>query len=226
MISQPLYVVLNFYLFISLTQSQDFVSFDLQSSMLQNVRTWISQPGAFDEAMKALLSATGDPSIFQLDNFDPSTLISDPLDEIEVSMGQTIPYSFDSAFTPDFSGFDLSGSSTIGSQSPTDDITEYASFSGDADHSSLDHESYNADDFINFDGILTLPPILSPVDMPTTSQRLDQMSGALQPTPYAPPAGASHSSTRRVAGSWKPSFVVTDSPIDVSPPRSWGISAT
>jgi hypothetical protein len=225
---------LNFYLFnISFTQSQDFVSFDLQPAVLQNVRTWINQPGAFDDAMRALLSVTGDQSIFQLDNFDPNTLLSNPSGEIEVSMGQPAPYPFDSTFIPDFSGFDFSGSSTTASQttaagqSPTDEVAEYASFlSGHANYSSLDYESYNADDFINFDGFPTLNPAVSPADMPTTSQPLEQTSEMPQPTPYAPPAGAAHSSTRRVAGSWKPSFAISDSPIEVSPPRSWGVPAT
>jgi hypothetical protein len=226
--------MLSFSLFnVSFTQPQDFVSFDLQPIALQNVRSWISEPGAFDEAMQALLSATGDPSIFQLDNFDASTLTSNPLGEIEVSMGQPVPYPFDSSFIPDFSGFDFSDSSTMASQtsaahigSSTDEAAEYTSlFSGNTIYSSLDHDSYNADDFINFDGVPTSTLTISPGNMPSTSQLFDRTLETLQPTPYAPPAGAAHSSTRRVAGSWKPSFAISDSPIDVSPPRSWGVPA-
>lgn len=226
--------MLSFYLYnISLTQSQDFVSFGLQPITLQNVRSWITEPGAFDEAMQALLSATGDPSIFQLDNFDANTLTSNPSGEIEVSMGNSTPYPFDSSFIPDFSGFDFSGPSTMtsqtlaaNSQSPTDEAAEYTSlFSGNVMYSPLDPENYNADDFINFDGGAALFQTNPSADTLSTSQPLDQTSERLHPTPYAPPAGAVYSSTRRVAGSWKPSFAISDSHMDASPPRSWGVPA-
>jgi len=210
--------------------TSDFVSFDLQPIALQNVRSWISEPGVFDEAIQALLSATGDPLIFQLDNFDASALTANPSGEIEVSMGQSALYPFDPSFIPDFSGFNFAESSTTVSQtftansiSPTDEAAHYASvFSGNTLYSSLDHDSYNAADFINFDGVPDSISI-SPADIPSPSQLLDQTSETLQSTPYLPPAGATHSSTRRVAGSWKPSFAIYDSPIDVSPPRSWGV---
>lgn len=213
--------------------ASDFVSFGLQPITLQNVRSWITEPGAFDEAMQALLSATGDPSIFQLDNFDANTLTSNPSGEIEVSMGNSTPYPFDSSFIPDFSGFDFSGPSTMtsqtlaaNSQSPTDEAAEYTSlFSGNVMYSPLDPENYNADDFINFDGGAALFQTNPSADTLSTSQPLDQTSERLHPTPYAPPAGAVYSSTRRVAGSWKPSFAISDSHMDASPPRSWGVPA-
>ena len=214
-------------------QPQDFVSFDLQPNALQNVRSWINEPGTFDEAMQALLSATGDPSIFQLDNLDASALVTNPSGEIEVSMGQPAPYPFDSSFIPDFSGFSFTESSTMVSQtfpansiSPTDEAAHYATLcSGNTVYPSLDHNIYNPEDFINFDGVPSSNSAVSPVNIPSTSQLLDQTSETLQSTPYLPPAGAAHSSTRRVAGSWKSSFAILDSPLDVSPPRSWGVPA-
>jgi hypothetical protein len=214
---------LSFYRFIiSLTQLQDFVSFDLQPNALQNVRNWMNEPGAFNQAMQVLLSATGDPSIFQLDNFDANALTSNPLGEIEVSMGQPTPYPFD--LIPDFSGFDFNLSSTTAShitadsRTSIDETTDF--FSGNVIYS--DHETYNADDFINFDGVPSLDATGSPADMPSTSQILDRTSETLHTTPYAPPSGAVHSSTRRAATSWKPSF---NSHVEVSPPRSWGVPA-
>ena len=195
----------------------------------------MNEAGAFDEAIQALLSATGHPSIFQLDNFDASVLTSNPSGEIEVSMGQQAPYSFDSGFIPDFSGFDFTGtagSSAMSSQiitgnglSPTDESPDFASLFPDALCSPTELDVYNADDFIDFDGSAHITSS-STVETLGTSQAADTISGTRPPVPYIPPAGAAYSSTRRVAGSWKPSFATLDSPIDVSPPRSWGVPAT
>lgn len=222
--------MLSFYLFgVSLTQLQDFLSFDLQPIALENVRSWLSEPGAFDQAMEALLSVTGDPSIFQLANFDASTLTSNPMGEIEVSMGQSTHYSFDSAFPPyfDFSGplTMASQATAVNSQPPTDEASEFSSLlSNDSICSGLGHEAYNADDFINFDYDISNSTV-SPPGMPSTPHSFEQPLETPQFTPYTPPSGAAHSSTRRVAGSWKSSFVIPDSRIDVSPPRSWGVPA-
>jgi hypothetical protein len=215
---------LTFYRFIiSLTPLQDFGSLDLQPIALQNVRTWLNKPGAFDQAMQVLFQATGDPSIFQLDNFDPNTLTSDPLGEIEVSMGQPTPYPFD--LIPDFSGFDFnSPSTTADSQTSINESTELSSFFSGIIYP--DQETYNADDFINFDGVPSLDPTGSPSDMPSTSQIFDRTSETLHCTPYAPTSSAAQPSTHRAATSWKPSLAIADSHIEVNPPRSWGVPAT
>ena len=82
-------------------------------------------------------------------------------------------------------------------------------------------------------------PTVSPDPLPTTvaPQQLRLQSPQVAPampiftqmtntstvasgTPYVPPAGAIHSSTRRVAGSWKPSFVIPPSQME-EPVQSW-----
>jgi hypothetical protein len=216
---------------MTLTQLQDFLSFDLQPIAIENVRNWLGEPGAFDEAMQALLSVTGDPSIFQLANFDASALTSNPMGEIEVSMGQPSNYSFNPAFLSsefDFSGplnFMTSQATAVNSQPPTHEASGFPSLlSNNSIHSGLEQEAYNADDFINFDYNISNSTV-SPTDTPSTSHSLEQSLETPQFAPYIPPSGAAQSFARRVAGSWKPSFVVPDSHIDVSPPRSWGVPA-
>ncbi|EGO25371.1 hypothetical protein SERLADRAFT_437126 [Serpula lacrymans var. lacrymans S7.9] len=93
---------------------EEFLSFDFSSFGNQsNILGWSpSNPGdefIAQDSMQALLSATGDPSIFQLDDFDPQMLLANPLGELEVAMGpqpqQLLQSYFDSQDL--FGNFDL-----------------------------------------------------------------------------------------------------------------------
>jgi hypothetical protein len=78
-------------------------------------------------------------------------------------------------------------------------------------------ESYNADEFLNFDG--NASDASSTQAAPVEEARPSDTA-----RPYIPPSGAFLSSTRRVGGTWgRPPPA---SPVDQSPPRSaWGVHA-
>lgn len=217
---------------------QDHVSFEIQSLSMQNMHPWMpcDDTSGFDESMQALLSGTGDPSIFQLSNFD-TNLISNPTGEIEVSMGQ-FPFAFDAQnnFLPqDFANFDFSHlNPDIPGSLPIDPSPGFSSLFPTLDSSSIEYNgSYDADAFINYDDQGPLEPPASRVassvrSLPVqqTEERPSGMAVSPSTAPYAPPPGAAYSSTRRVAGSWKPSFAIVDSALDHSPPRAWGVPAS
>lgn len=167
---------------------------------------WMSTEGMFDDSMFAMLSATGDPAIFQLDNFNVDSLLDNPSAPIEVSMGQM------NSITP----FDFSEVDFLGSQPFNNTIEPSLLFN-------------NPDEYINFDP----SPLDSAASRsnsfqhvaPTPMVEQRQSASPTAPTPYVPPAGAAYTSTRRVAASWKPQYAIDDSPIDTSPPRAWGVSA-
>ncbi|TFK75332.1 hypothetical protein BDN72DRAFT_787252 [Pluteus cervinus] len=216
----------------------DFVSFNLDSNMVNNMQSWFEQnSSAFDATLQAFLSSTGDPSIFQLSNFDPQSLATNPTGEIEVSLGQVaFPYETDSSGhqLPDFSSFTFVSPTADPNPVPAletpihsvDPLAhDFTKFFSDTE-APLDYSSYNADDYLNFDN----STISDDSHAPTPVER--RVSGGAPLTPavipsssYVPPAGAAYSSTRRVAGSWKPPFHAADSPLDHSPPRPWGVPA-
>jgi len=210
------------------------------------VQPWMTSEGTseFEQSIHALLSATGDPSIFQLSHFDPNSLTSHPSGEIEVSMGQ-LHFPFETQpsqlSSPDFSNFDfgsLSGPSsshyldnTNTGISPVDHTTDLASLfpSHAVDPTSSASENVDFSSYLNFDDV---PPDVTP-SRHTQSQSMPPIEQqAIETTttpsaPYIPPAGAAYSSTRRVGASWKSSFTTApDSPIDHSPPRQWGVPAS
>ncbi|KAF9230518.1 hypothetical protein BU15DRAFT_83526 [Melanogaster broomeanus] len=68
-----------------------------------------------------------------------------------------------------------------------------------------------------------LPPAQHAHPMPIFTQMTN--TAIADVNSYVPPAGAIHSSTRRVAASWKPSFAVPDSPVE-QPAQPWDLSAS
>ncbi|KAJ7128884.1 hypothetical protein C8R43DRAFT_957402 [Mycena crocata] len=199
--------------------SQEFLSFDVPNPMT----SWNGHnPGEFDD-IQAILSATGDPSIFQLSDFDPQTLLDHPTGQLEISLGQMSFPGFDDPI-PNLSDFPYylpqSYSADIG---PTDMGGELASlFPHMGDSTLAPHEfngNYNGDEFLNFDE--------NSSDLSRSVLPGEQRSSDATSQPYVPPAGAIHSSTRRVAGSWaRPPRFSSNSPVEQSPTRAaWGVHA-
>lgn len=193
---------------------QEFLSFDLPQT-----NSWPGHESSEFNDIQAILSATGDPSIFELSNFDPQSLLDHPTGQLEVSLGQMnfpgfedsipnmsdFPYFSSQPYTTDIGPTELPGDFYF---PPVDAPTSIShDFSG----------SYNADDFLNFDG--NASDVSSSQSAPPAEEPSDT------PRPYVPPSGAAFSSTRRVGGSWgRPP--PSDSPIDQSPPRTtWSVHA-
>ncbi|KAJ7497114.1 hypothetical protein FB451DRAFT_967132, partial [Mycena latifolia] len=65
--------------------AQEFLSFDLPNPQ---TTSWTGHDSSDYNDIQAILSATGDPSVFQLSNFDPQSLLDHPTGQLEVSLGQ------------------------------------------------------------------------------------------------------------------------------------------
>ncbi|KAJ7502787.1 hypothetical protein B0H11DRAFT_1711498 [Mycena galericulata] len=188
---------------------QEFLSFDLPNPQMND---WTEQ----NLDIQAFLSATGDPSIFQLTGFDPESLLQHPTGQLEVSLGEITFPSFDDPIPnlsdfPHFSpqrtefGSDMAGLFPAVMEPST---PAFHDFGG----------NYNADEFINFDE--------NSSDSSMSREPPVEQRSPVTPRPYVPPAGAAFSSTRRVAGSWRPPSFSTPSPIEQSPTRSpWSVHA-
>ncbi|KAJ7675097.1 hypothetical protein B0H17DRAFT_1140526 [Mycena rosella] len=200
-------------------RTQEFLSFDLPNPQ---INSWTGHNSSDYADIQAILSATGDPSIFQLSNFDPQTLLDHPTGQLEVSLGQMAFPGFDDPI-PNLSDFPYYDPQpypiNTGANEFEGDFTLFPSIEA---HPAPSHEfsgNYNADDFLNFDENASDATSTRPAPV---GQRTSETS-----RPYAPPAGAALSSTRRVAGSWsRPPVFATNSPIEQSPTRStWGVHA-
>lgn len=173
-----------------------------------------------EDSLQALLSATDDPSIFQVHNFDANSLNANPTGQLELSIGQ-IPtnYEAESYFGNSFNGFgfNLHGYGSEGQMASTDQ-SDFSFFSPDMALS--DMGSFAGEEFITYDDSV---PLSSMPPTPSTQLQVVSEHEIHHPTPYVPPAGAVHSSNRRAAGSWKIS-AVPDSPIEHNP-LAWGVPA-
>jgi hypothetical protein len=172
--------------------------------------------GLFPDALTALLNGTNQSDIFELGNFNPDDLLSDPQGEIEVSMGQLPSSSW--LQMPMFGGpCDLSdfSSSTAGPSCSTagpaetffPDLFPMIDTSSSSDNNTIFQ-------YLDFD---QEPGCNRTVSMHEATPPKALSSAA----PYTPPAGAAFSSTRRVAATWKPAFTGSfETPVDTSP-RQW-----
>lgn len=164
------------------------------------------------------MSATDDPSIFQVHNFDANSLNANPTGQLELSIGQ-IPtnYEAESYFGNSFNGlgFNLHCYGSEGQMASTD-LPDFSFLPTDL--ALTDMGSFTGEEFITYDDSLS-----SLSSMPPTPSTQFQEHEIHHPTPYVPPAGAAHSSNRRAAGSWKIS-AVPDSPIEHNP-LAWGVPA-
>ncbi|KIK09377.1 hypothetical protein K443DRAFT_1017 [Laccaria amethystina LaAM-08-1] len=176
-----------------------------------------------EDSLQALLSATDDPSIFQVHNFDASSLNANPTGQLELSIGQ-IPtnYEADSYFGNSFNGlgFNLYGYGSEG-QMASSDQPDFSFLSTDI--ALTDMGSFTGEEFITYDDAPSSVPLSSMPPTPSTQLQVVSEHEIHHPIPYVPPAGAVHSSNRRAAGSWKIS-AVPESPIEHNL-LAWGVPA-
>ena len=169
------------------------------------------------------MSATDDPSIFQVHNFDANSLNANPTGQLELSIGQ-IPtnYEAESYFGNSFNGlgFNLHGYGSEG-QMASSDQPDFSFLSTDI--ALTDMGSFAGEEFITYDDSLSSVPLSSIPPTPSTQLQVVSEHEIHHPTPYVPPSGAVHSSNRRAAGSWKIS-AVPDSPIEHNP-LAWSVPA-
>ncbi|KAJ7782872.1 hypothetical protein B0H16DRAFT_471606 [Mycena metata] len=192
------------------SQGQEFLSFDLPQN--NSLHSWGGDASSDYTDIQAILSATGDPSVYQLSNFDPQSLLDHPTGQLEVSLGQMNFPGFDDPI-PNLSDFPYYISPPDGG--PPEFAGDFSSLFSSVDPTTQDYSgSYNADDFLNFDA----PDASSSRPAPAVEQPSPEAS-----RPYVPPSGAALASTRRVGGRWYPP---PSSPIEQSPPRSaWSVHA-
>jgi hypothetical protein len=227
--------------------SKEYVTFDLPASIQQSIPGWLqgAEGSSFEETLQALLSSTGDPSVYQLSNVSSDDIINRPLEEIEVSMGEMPftthdPFNFDTNL--DFSSFMAQSQDQSTVTSSAQDmqplLQDFSVLFSDKpmDQSQRDFSSSDSNIFqyINLEPTLKDDDSPDTAAYPTPSPQNEKIiakpattPSTSQHTPYTPPAGAALSSTRRVAANWKPSFSGRpDSPVDHSPPQQWGVSAS
>ena len=177
------------------------------------MQAWLQQTGdvQLTESFQAMLSSTGDPSVYQLHNFDSNALTTDPNAELEISIGSMFQQS------PSFLDSLFPGSAI---QPPAVQAT--------ANNYYFNPDDFSIDDFLNYDP--TAPSLNTSV--PDTPSTLVLAGSTLEtrpssaPTPYVPPTGAAFSSNRRVGASWKgSSYHAMNSPIEHSPPRAIQVPA-
>ncbi|KAJ6497877.1 hypothetical protein C8R45DRAFT_899415 [Mycena sanguinolenta] len=195
-------------------QAPEFLTINVPQQQLH----WTGQDSSDFSDLHAILSATGDPSIFELSNFDPQLLLDNPTGPLEVSLGQ-MDFPFGDPI-PNMADLPYYGSQSYAADaSPTDFHSDLASLfplmNSSAPTSNDFGGSYNADDFLNLDGNTSDTALA-----PAVEQRSPETTPS-RPT-YVPPSGAAHSSTRRVGGKWRPP---PESPVEQSPPTSWGVHA-
>ncbi|KAF7375984.1 HMG box domain-containing protein [Mycena sanguinolenta] len=195
-------------------QVQDYLTITVPQQQMQ----WPGQDSSDFNDLHAILSATGDPSIFELSNFDPQILLDNPTGPLEVSLGQ-MDFPFGDPI-PNMADLPYYGSqSYVPDPSPTTDFqSDLASLFPLLNSAPTSNDfggNYNADDFLNLDGN---PSDTAPA--PAVEQRSPETTPG-RPA-YVPPSGAAQSSTRRVGGKWRPP---PESPVDQSPPTSWGVHA-
>ncbi|KAJ7647508.1 hypothetical protein FB45DRAFT_1051980 [Roridomyces roridus] len=178
---------------------QDFLTLELPSAQLDD---WTTH---FD--FQSFLSSTGDSNIFELNNFDPQTLLDQPRGPLEVTLGELGALPFEDPIAD--LGFNFSPTHT---DFGGDMLAPGAYFQQAALPASQDMGLYNPDEFITY-GDNSTDGATSPQSSPPTT------SATATVRPYAPPPGAANASSRRVGGKWNPPSYSPDSP------TSWGVQA-
>ena len=186
----------------------------MPQTAVDHLQAWLQQSSDvhLTESFQAMLSSTGDPSVYQLHNFDSSALTTDPNAELEISIGNIFPSqnNLESIFP----------NSLI---QPPVAQTASNNYFFNLDH--FNEDAFNVDDFLNYDSSAALDTSVpeTPSSEVLTSPLETRSSSA--PTSYVPPAGAAFSSNRRVGASWKGPFHAISSSIDRSPPRAIEVPA-
>ena len=184
----------------------------MPQATVDHLQAWLHQTSdvQLTESFQAMLSSTGDPSVYQLHNFDSNSLTTDPNAELEISIGNLFHSQHNTSFLESL----LPGSVI----QPTQAAANNYFFNPD----DFNINTFNVDDFLNYD---SSAPVLDPPPTEVLTETSLEIQPSSAPTPYVPPAGAAFSSNRRVGASWKGSYHVVNSPIDHSPPRAIGVPA-
>ncbi|KAL0956112.1 hypothetical protein HGRIS_002280 [Hohenbuehelia grisea] len=185
------------------------------------------QDDNLDELLKAIYTSAGPPGVFHIDVNDHD-LLDKPTGQLELA-----PLHEQDFFNlsrlgfgdPDFGLPGMPPATSTAADFPADIQPYFAGASTDAEN--YDYNNFQFNDFLNFDSgnDVPTPQAESRCDQPTPVQSTPQPSSTS--TLYAPPPGAMHSSSRRVAGSWKaPPFAPSDSsPVDTTTPAGWVVPA-
>ncbi|KAI0958284.1 hypothetical protein AcV7_004143 [Taiwanofungus camphoratus] len=194
-----------------------------------------------DSLLQAMMSATTDPSVFQLTGIHQDSFLFDPPPQIDVSLDPLYGDEEQAQFAQfsqlldnlDFST--LPGASDFSTDSSTVDPSLPAFFDMPQE---LDQQHNTSQEslmqFLNLDaGSVELQPQFptapSRPAAPPHSQSMPVVpSTSSRSTPYVPPSGAANASTRRVAGSWRPAqsySPIPDSPVEHATLQPWGVSA-
>ncbi|KAF9230852.1 hypothetical protein BU15DRAFT_83101 [Melanogaster broomeanus] len=227
---------------------EEFLNFDIAFNQAQSFAEFqqgVSNDGLQLDGLQGLLSMTGENGVFSLSNLNPSDLLAHPQGALEIAMGPQ-PSAFD--FTGDlFANFDFStleqpmqANQALISSTPnnpeiqvytaaqqrqpsmfTQDVMQFLNL--EAAEGSLQDTSTLAIATTVAPQQVRLPPAQHAHPMPIFTQMTN--TAIADVNSYVPPAGAIHSSTRRVAASWKPSFAVPDSPVE-QPAQPWDLSAS
>lgn len=184
-------------------QTPPYVTLDMPA--LPEQQNWNIQAGSTD-FMQAMLSSTGDPSIFQV-SFDPSALTNEPPEGFEISYAQVEDPSTSNAWPSSFEqqqAYQMYNQQEQTYQEPqqqqrivSDEITPQQH----AEMMSYINFNYQEDAYA--------PNVASSSRVSSTS------SVPASTSAYVPPTGA-YTGRRVVAGSWKPPIHYDDD----SPPRS------
>jgi hypothetical protein len=184
-----------------------------------DIQDWSSDESSLD-FMQAVLSATGDPSIFQV-SFDPAMLTSQPPPEFGLSYAPVCDPSSSSSWLSGFeapqNGYLNTGDNAAYNANQVTDIPD--------ELTPEQHEEMLQ--YLNFG---CQSEHLSPANSVTSSSRsASYVIPVASSSTYIPPPGAVNTGRRVVAGSWKPSRI----PKEESPPNSpvesttshWGVRA-
>ncbi|OCH90244.1 hypothetical protein OBBRIDRAFT_608861 [Obba rivulosa] len=200
------------------------MSFDipsLGSGEWGNTDTLLDE-SALGDPLQALMQTTGHPSVFSLTNIDFAQLLGDaPLHidvalqgqaELQAQQFEQILQNFDSGAP--FGAFDPTALPTI----PEGQQAMGADAQNIFDDAALMQ-------FLNFDAPFAQPQQPEHAAPPAHVQAMSAVPVASTSTGYVPPAGATHSGVRRVAGSWKPPVMSHEEPVDHAAPQFWGVPA-
>ncbi|TFK44562.1 hypothetical protein BDQ12DRAFT_23902 [Crucibulum laeve] len=203
----------------SSSSNDNLASFDIPLQSAEQLNQWAFGGEFGEDALSTLLSSTGDPSVYQLHNFDIDHAAGNT--EIEVAYGQ---YETNGEGILDYNEFNFEGFSfqdPAGSQlfSPLDNPSHFAAlFTVDPHGMPVNDFGFQPEQYLNFDNA-SLSGSSVPATPVVESPAYEEPAPTPAPTPYVPPAGAAYSSTRRVAATWRPTFN------DNSPPRAWQVPA-
>ena len=178
------------------------MTFELPSSAENQLQNWTQFQDTQYMDPYAFLQTATTPGLFEIQSLDQSALSSDPTGEVEIAVGN-IHTSDD---VSNFLGSSFFDSNAVPGQMLNGVTADYPGSDG-----------YNINQFLNFtfDMDASYHP-MTPLDGPSTNnfgdslEQIPTTESIPEPSEtvagpsslYVPPAGAAHSSSRRVGGNW------------------------